>query len=223
MGFTLVDLNSQLDLKLLELATRAGLDITLEDVRSAQGAFWQEWVRQDAVRLWEPSIAADQADSFEINRQACLRLGITDPTLHAEAYAYSQQVFHDPATFRIFPDVLDALVALRAAIPTLGIVSNWGWWLPELCVELGLAEYFDFIITSARVGAAKPNPVIFQKALTLAGSSPEDTLHVGDSLYADVRGAQAVGITGVLLDRTDHAEPNDYPLVHRLDEVLGLL
>lgn len=223
MGFTLVDLNSQLDLELRKLAGRAGLDISLEDVRAAQRAFWREWVQQDAMRLWEPSIAADQAESFEISRQICLRLGITDPTLHAEAYAYSQQVFHDPATFHVFPDVFEALAALRAVVPTLGVISNWGWWLPELCAELGLAGYFDFIITSARVGAAKPNPAIFQAALTLSGSNPENTLHVGDSLYADVRGAQAVGITGVLLDRAARAEPDDYPLVHRLDEVLSLL
>ena len=92
-------------------------------------------------------------------------------------------------------------------MPRLGILSNWGWHLPELCEQLGLASYFDFIVVSARVGCSKPNPCIFREMLRQAGTTPERTLHVGDSLSADVHGAQAVGITGVLVDRAGTVQP----------------
>jgi putative hydrolase of the HAD superfamily len=105
----------------------------------------------------------------------------------------------------------------------LGILSNWDWHLPELCEQLELASYFDFIVVSARVGCSKPNPCIFREMLRQAGTTPERTLHVGDSLSADVRGAQAVGITGVLIDRNGASRPDGYPVVRSLTEVLGLL
>ena len=223
MGLTLVDLESNTRQELIALAAKAGLSLTLDDVRRATREFWHEWTAAAATRVWQPSPAQDRATSYEIDRQIFLRMGITDGTLHAEANRRSREIFDDATTYRIFPEVFDALAALRSRVGVLGILSNWGWWLPELCAELGLADYFDFIITSARVGAAKPHPNIFRAALAEAGSSPARALHVGDDLAADVRGAQALGITGVLLDRTGAAAPDGFPVVRSLTEVVALL
>jgi FMN phosphatase YigB (HAD superfamily) len=44
---------------------------------------------------------------------------------------------------------------------------------------------------------------------------------VGDSICADVEGARAVGITGVLIDRSG-GKHSDFPVIHRLDELLEL-
>lgn len=224
MGFTLVDLHSGYDKELLAIAGQSGhTAITLEDVHAAQAAFWNAWGQGDATRTWEPTLAADQALSLEIDRQICARLGIIDPAVVAHVNRRSHELFNDTRTYTLFPDVLEALEALRRAVPQLGILSNWGWRLPELCDRLGLAPFFDFIVTSARIGATKPNPRIFHEALRLGGSDPARTLHVGDSLSADVRGAQALGITGVLLDRRGTARPEGYAVVRDLREVLGLL
>ncbi len=224
MGFTLVNLEGSTHRDLLAaLAAEAGLTLTLDDVRRAIRAFWREWTAENATRVWHPSLAQDQASSYEIDQQICLRLGITDPALHAEANRRSEAIFHDLATFQVFPEVFEALTTLRTQVETLGILSNWGWRLPELCAALGLADYFDFIITSARIGAAKPHPNIFRAALARAASDPARTLHVGDDLAADVHGAQALGITGVLLDRHGAITPDGFPVVHSLTEVVTLL
>jgi HAD superfamily hydrolase (TIGR01549 family) len=223
MGYTLVRLQSNYDQELLALAAQAGLSTTAGDVDAALSGFWAGHKHRNATEVWEPSIANDDAFSHTMDRDICLRLGITDPTLHAEANRRSREIFHDPATFTIFPEVLDTLAALREAVPTLGILSNWDWWLPEMCETLGLTSYFDFIITSARVGAAKPHAAIFREALKQADVEPRDLIHVGDDLFADVRGAQASSITGVLLDRDQRAEPDDYPIINSLDELLALL
>ncbi len=178
---------------------------------------------EDAVHTWEPSIEADDAIGREIDRRICKNLGITDAAFLAELGRRARSAFHDPATYTVFPEVFETLKALRRTVPRLGILSNWGWYLPELCEQLGLAPYFDFIVVSARVGCSKPNPCIFREMLRQAGSTPERTLHVGDSLSADVRGAQALGITGVLVDRAGTVAPGDYPVVRSLTEVLALL
>ncbi len=228
MGFTLVELHTGYDKTLLGLAadlgrTATGRPITLEDVHNASRTFWQAWVNEDATRTWEPSEAADEALGREIDRRICAHLGITDPAFADAVSDQARAAFHDPATYTLFPEVMETLAVLRQAVPRLGILSNWGWRLQELCEQLGLAPYFDFIVTSARVGCAKPNPCIFRHMISLAGATPARTLHVGDSLAADVRGAQAVGITGVLLDRAGNAPAGDYPRIRSLTEVLALI
>jgi HAD superfamily hydrolase (TIGR01458 family) len=54
----------------------------------------------------------------------------------------------------------------------------------------------------------KPAPAFFNAALAALGSSPADTVMVGDDITSDVLGAQAVGITGVLV-RTGKFRPAD--------------
>ena len=223
MGFTLVNLDSGYDRMLLTMARDAGHGLTLDDIRAAQHVFWQEFTAEDATRTWEPTIANDAAFGQEIDRRICEKLGITDAGFLAELRRRAQIMFRDPATCTVFPEVFETLKALRRTVPRLGILSNWGWHLPELCEQLGLASYFDFIVVSARVGCSKPNPCIFREMLRQAGTTPERTLHAGDSLSADVRGAQAVGITGVLVDRAGTVQPDGYPVVRDLAGVLDLL
>ena len=223
MGFTLVNLDSGYDRTLLALAHDAGHSITLEDIRAAQRSFWQEFDAESVTRSWEPTIANDDAIGLEIDRRICATLGIGDAAFPAELHRRARKAFRDPATCTIFPEVFETLKSLRRMAPRLGILSNWDWYLPELCDQLGLASYFDFIVVSARVGCSKPNPCIFREMLRQAGTTPERTLHVGDSLTADVRGAQAVGITGVLVDRAGTVQPDGYPVVRSLAEVLELL
>lgn len=106
--------------------------------------------------------------------------------------------------------------------------------------ELGLNEYFEARIYSSDVGADKPSPKMFDAAFRELGLSPEDrgrVVMVGNNLERDIAGANAYGITSVLLDRspryraTPHspAETPDYvihsplelsALLHRLDASL---
>jgi putative hydrolase of the HAD superfamily len=103
--------------------------------------------------------------------------------------------------FEAYPDVRDALVRARRAGAWVIVVSNWDVSLADVLEQLGLAPLLDGVITSAAVGARKPDPAIFAAALALAGAHPDRCRHVGDSLTEDVAGARAAGIEPVLLDR----------------------
>ena len=70
---------------------------------------------------------------------------------------------------------------------------------PLLLEDLGLAQYFDFVITSLAVGEAKPNAAIFDAARTAAGNEPSRCVHIGDSFKRDVKGAMASGWEAVLV------------------------
>jgi putative hydrolase of the HAD superfamily len=103
--------------------------------------------------------------------------------------------------FSAYPDALAVLPTLRARGLALVVVSNWDVSLPAILQQMGLAQMVDGVVTSAQVGTPKPDRGIFTAALTLADSTPQRTVHVGDSIEHDVRGALAAGIAPVLLCR----------------------
>jgi len=100
-----------------------------------------------------------------------------------------------------------ALRALRAAGVKLVAASNWDVSLHEQLDRTGLTPLLDGALSSAEVGAPKPDPEIFTRALALAGARPDEALHVGDDLEADVGGALAAGLEPVLIDRDGSLTP----------------
>ena len=109
--------------------------------------------------------------------------------------------------FEPFPDTVPALRALRAAGVKLVAASNWDVSLHEQLERTGLTPLLDGALSSAEVGAPKPDPEIVTRALALAGARPEEALHVGDDLEADVGGALAAGLEPVLIDRDGSLAP----------------
>ena len=90
---------------------------------------------------------------------------------------------------------------------------------------LGLSELLDAVVSSADVGLHKPDPRIFELACERLGVAPSDAAHVGDHQYADIIGAEAVGMVPVLIDRHGGENPGNERFVRSLDELedaLGL-
>lgn len=100
----------------------------------------------------------------------------------------------------VYPCVPETLAALKAGGYNLGLVSNRSNPCQEYCETLGLIDYFQFAYVAAEVDAWKPDPRIFDRALHLTGSKPENTVYVGDNYFADVRGAMNAGIQPILYD-----------------------
>jgi len=126
--------------------------------------------------------------------------------------------------FRAYPDVPDALRALRDAGHRLVVVSNWDVSLHDALRESGLTPLLDGAISSAEAGVAKPDPRIFAAALALADVSAEGALHAGDSIEYDVAGARAAGWRAVLVarDGTPAGVPRGVPVIRSLAELAGL-
>ena len=112
-------------------------------------------------------------------------------------------------SWELFPDTVPALTALRARGLRLAIVSNFDGRLTRICEGLGIGAYFDAIVMSARVGAAKPDPRIFAVALQRLGVGAAEAVHVGDSLREDVAGARSAGLQATLIRRDTPASGPD--------------
>ena len=66
--------------------------------------------------------------------------------------------------------------------------------------HIGIGHYFDFVVTAAEAGAAKPDGRIFQLALAKAQVSAPEMVHVGDDPERDVGGAGAVGMRTIWIN-----------------------
>jgi putative hydrolase of the HAD superfamily len=174
---------------------------------------------------FDPTPETSFRRTVEIDSAAIAELGI-GPMSDA-FYLRLSELFLDVANWHVFADATGALDQLRDRGLRIGAVSNWVWSLPDLLESLDLARRFDFIVASARIGFEKPNPGIFHYALEQAGVKPEEALHVGDHLDADVQGARSLGIGAVLIDRRERFDtgdvPPDVPIIRSLDELLPLV
>jgi len=136
-----------------------------------------------------------------------------------------QHEFDLATSYALYPDVEQALTALRARGLKLGVISDWGIALGLIMRHFGLTRFFDFAVISATARRAKPDPELYRLALDRADVVADYAVHVGDSYVRDVLGARALGITPVLIDRMRMLQPEivDCPLVYDLYELLDLL
>jgi putative hydrolase of the HAD superfamily len=103
-----------------------------------------------------------------------------------------------------YPDVAPALTRLGAGRQLISITN--GNADPE---QTPLAGLFAHRIDAAGIGAAKPDPRVFEHALALAGCDAGDCLHVGDEPYLDVAAARALGMESAWINRAGRAWPDD--------------
>lgn len=184
-----------------ELAGRLRLDAEALAVAntSAWDGYWTE-IEEDYYLGRH-----DDADvSANVWRRTFAAFGVDDEA----AIAHAIEVFarHETAGHRLFDDVADTLASAREAGVRTVIVTNGATEVQLAKIErLGLDAHVDGVVVSAEVGAAKPDPRIFEAAFARVGVDATDAWHVGDYLAADVAGANAAGIGAIWLNR-DGAE-----------------
>lgn len=133
-----------------------------------------------------------------LHREAYLHVmresGLTDE--HARKL-YARTV--DPAYWVAYPDTADVLQRLRDRGIAVAVVSNIAWDIRAVFRNHGVDHLVTEFVLSFETGAVKPNPEIFQAALTRLGVDAADAVMVGDSEEAD-GGALAVGCRFALVD-----------------------
>jgi len=192
--------------------------------RDRAGELWRaaptyEYCRRVGISSWEGLWCRYAGDGA----QTC-RLREWSPTYRREAWrlALAEQGIDDPglaeelgevfpaerrARHEVFPDAEAALRELSAGY-VLGLVTNGASCLQRDKLRAsGLGHYFRVVVVSGDVGAAKPDPSVFRRALSELAT--ERAVMVGDSLKKDVRGALATGLQAVWLNRAGHERPDD--------------
>ena len=195
---------------------RRGVEV---DARSAERAFAAEIAYY--VEHHTDGRDARSLDDLRDRCAAVLRDALGMPELALETV---REAMLASIVFEAYPDAAPALEDLRGRGIRLVAASNWDCSLPRVLDRAGLGGLLDGVVSSATVGARKPDAALFEAALALAGCSADAAVHVGDSLENDVRGALAAGIRAVLVDRTGSARSAaGVPVVGGLAELASLI
>ena len=128
------------------------------------------------------------------------RLGASDPDLPSLLTSVHMGLLREQVRVPVHhAPLLAELASLRA----IGLCSNFSHSQTAVSIleEAGLAPHLAAVVISDAVGLRKPRPEIFEAVLARLGVAPEQALHVGDSLRADVVGAAALGIKTAWLTR----------------------
>lgn len=137
---------------------------------------------------------------FNTWNSVLLEYGINDPGL-AERLAVL--FVHERSTRHIlFPDALPFLDSVAGRY-RLALVTNGSPDVQRCKINGGgIGDYFDFIAVSGETGHAKPHSSIFSLTLEKLGASANEAIMIGDRLKNDIAGANAMGITSVLVNRS---------------------
>jgi HAD superfamily hydrolase (TIGR01662 family) len=108
-------------------------------------------------------------------------------------------------------DALPLLEQLKGEGYRIGLISNANdaQDVRTLIDKGNFASYFEITLISAEVGLRKPHPGIFQIALDYFNARPEETVMVGDTLGADIIGANNLGIASVWINRRAEVRPDN--------------
>ena len=121
---------------------------------------------------------------FDGNSEANIYFGLTKTPWHSE----------DEVPFA---DAAETLGMLKERGYHLGIIANQNMGVAQRLEAWGLLRYFEVVASSAELGVAKPDRLIFKNALALAGCQSWDAVMVGDRLDNDIRPAKALGMKTV--------------------------
>ena len=214
---TLVELDSPASALREEIEQRTGIDVGEE---RAPAAFAAEIGYYLAHHM-----EGRDMDAVEDLRDRCAEEIRRELRFDELDHATAREAMLAALRFRAFPDALPLLRTLRARGVRAVAASNWDASLPEGLERTGLSPYLDGAVSSAVVGASKPDPAVFRAALDHAGCEPGEAFHIGDSMQADVEGARAAGIRVALLDRhgVSPDPPPGVPKLWSLDEVPSVI
>ena len=108
--------------------------------------------------------------------------------------------FAEPGVWELYPEVPGVLKQLQKDFQ-LAVISNFDGRLRFILQHLGISNYFSYIFISSELGADKPDPEIFCRALKGMNLSADGVVHVGDDPERDWKAATAAGLQVFRLDR----------------------
>lgn len=136
----------------------------------------------------------------------------------------SQYVGVWKANVALYPGVYETFDALQEQGIKIAWATNGNFGPDEVVAEF--PPYFDVVAMPHLVGASKPDAAFLEFVAEGAGCTPQEVIHVGDSLRSDVGGALAAGAVAVWFNPHEMpvvGDPTPDHVINHLTEVLDLL
>lgn len=173
----------------LQLAERGvhDFDLFLKHYLEHNDRLWERYrkglIRQDELRLKRMVLTL-------------LEFQIADDALCREMNDLFLQLL--PTRTRLFPDTKEVLQYLTDKGYALHLITNGFDKVQHSKLKSsGLHPYFREVVTSECSNSLKPEPAIFEYALSKARATVHESIMIGDSLEVDIAGAKAIGMDSI--------------------------
>lgn len=171
---------------------RVGLPLEAAALDRAFAASWRQMPARPAID--GPRDDDDKGWWRELVERVIDQVAPSTGELDRDAFfeaVYSH--FAEAGVWDLYPEVIEVLDSLQPRF-NLAVISNFDGRLRMILEQLGISQFFSHIFLSSELGADKPNPEIYRRALRLSVAAPDETLHVGDDPVRDWEGAAAAGL-----------------------------
>jgi putative hydrolase of the HAD superfamily len=189
----------------------------------------------DALQSYENSIVRDverreDESHIEYTRQALQRLLNDRFAIHSPLGLADQEweFWSSAMAIRLVDGVPYMLDDLARRSIRRAVISNSSFTADTIrrtLADLGVADRFEFVVSSADYGVRKPHPAIFEAALSRLGLEAGDAWFAGDNVAYDLEGGLGAGMFTVLF-RPPESEPpglEGYRRIERWSELAVLL
>lgn len=165
-------------------------------------------INQACWKLYQNDKITSEELRYKRLRQSfdVLDLSVSDIEINEIANQYIELL---PLHNHLFEGAIETLNYLQTKYK-LHIITNGFDKVQYLKIEnAGLSSYFSTVTNSEMAGVKKPNPKIFEMALSLAKTSKETSIMIGDCIDADVGGALNFGMEAIWFnaENKDTASP----------------
>jgi len=130
--------------------------------------------------------------------------------------AYVEALSHQSI---LLPGALQVVKEISARLPVIILTNGISHVQHGRIDNSQLAPYLSGLLISTEVGAPKPAPDMYLKALDLTKIRPEEALMIGDSLSSDIQGAIGVGIPTCWYNPTRKPCPSDMNIDFIIDRM----
>ncbi|KAB2330147.1 HAD family hydrolase [Cytobacillus depressus] len=181
----------------------------------------------DDFRLMNEIVPSYRKDAWTLGLK---KMGIDDPGFgFVLAERFPEERRKNPFVYEETFQVLDALKGKYKLL----LLTNGSPDLQKtkLTITPEIAPYFDHIVISGDFGKGKPDPSIFEHALSQVGLHKDEVMMVGDNLMTDILGANRAGIKSVWINRNENKRNEIIPtyeikhleeLYHIIDELKNI-
>jgi putative hydrolase of the HAD superfamily len=189
---TLVHLTKSVGQHYSLVAQRQGLMLDPKALDAAFAQIWTEMPPRPAIG--EPREDDDKGWWRDFVEKMLARIPVTiDPLDRDNFFEAAYSHFAEAGVWELYPEVIETLEKLAPQFE-LAIVSNFDGRLRVILEHLTISAFFRQVFLSSEIGADKPDPAIYGRALEISRLAPNEVLHVGDDPERDWAAARAAGL-----------------------------
>ena len=176
-----------------------GLDLDAQNLERAFHAAWKQMPQRAAIDR-----PRENDDKGWWRGLVYLVLDQIAPSLSEfdrdNFFEIAYEHFAEAGVWELYPEVSGILEQLQPRFQ-LAVVSNFDGRLRLILQHLGISKFFPNVFVSSELGADKPDPEIYRRALRLMKLKPNEALHVGNDPKRDWEAASAAGLSIFRLER----------------------